>query len=182
MRSNLFRYFLVASVFGLLCGQDAQAITRRAKRVGASAGLAAVCPKIQSLNISTMFWKNNKPKRASSAFNAPVIGYYEQMTLAGNAGTRVGFSGGAQRLYDSQGNLLSMMTPYSCRSDHCSRDGRVVSQANTRSARRAAVSRTGSPTGYVSLGRGNCVKIDDIGRCYGNSVNKGRPLCNQVVG
>lgn len=159
---------------------SAEAVTRRAKAVKASAGLAAVCPKIQTFDPARMFWKNNKPHRASSAITAPIIGYYKQMTLGDNAGFNSGIGAGSRRLYDSLGNTLTLMTPYPCRTDHCG--GRVVSMSQTDTTRRTAVSRTRSATGYVSIGRGTCIKIDDIGRCYGNEVDKGRPLCNSVVG
>lgn len=159
---------------------DAEAITRRAKPPKVAASLAEVCPKIQTLNPSQMFWKNNKPLRASSAINAPVIGYYKQMTLANNAGTRNSYFRSSATLFDSQGGVLTRMTPYPCRSDHCG--GRVVSAAQTDTTRRTAVARTRSPIGYVKVSRNLCIKIDDIGRCYGNEVDKGRPLCNQVVG
>lgn len=156
---------------------DAQAVTRRARAIKASPGLAAVCPKIQSLNPSAMFWKNNKPHRASSAINAPVIGYFKQMTLAYNAGKHGGLG---TVLYDSKGGRITSMVPYSCRADHCG--GRVVSTMQTDAARRLAISRTKSPRGYISVGRGVCVEIPDIGRCYGTVVDKSRALCNTTVG
>lgn len=156
------------------------AVTRRAKVPRVSQALADQCPKIQTLNPSQMFWKNNKPLRASSAINAPVIGYYKQMTLANNAGVRNPYFRSSATLLDKNGGVLTRMTPYPCRSDHCG--GRVVSAAQTDVTRRIAVRRTGSPAGYVKVSRQVCIKIDDIGRCYGNAVDKGRPLCNQVVG
>ena len=157
---------------------EAGAITRRTRTVPrASAGLTAVCSKIQTFNPALMFYKNNKPRRAGSAITAPIIGYYKQMTLGYNAGKR-GPLGSA--MYDSQGSRLTTMVSYPCRSDHCG--GRIVSAAQTDVTRRVAIKNTRSPAGYVSLGRGVCVEIPDIGRCYGNEVDKTRPLCNQVVG
>lgn len=172
--------FLIPLFAVVLCVTDAHAITRRARAPKVPASLAAVCPKIQTFNPRQMFWKNNKPQRASSAINAPIIGYYKQMTLGNNVGFRSPVGSSTATLYDSKGNSITRMIPYPCRSDHCG--GRVVSQTATDTARRAAIAKTHSPTGYVKITRNTCVKIDDIGRCFGNEVDKGRPLCNQVVG
>jgi len=157
---------------------DASARDRNPKKI--AAGLKAVCPKIIKLNPNKTFWKNNKPKRAGSAINAPVIGYYKQMTLANNAGVRNVLGSSAVNLYDSKGSVLTRMTPYACRDDHCG--GRVVSVAQTDTTRRIAIARTKSPSGFVKLTKTICVEIEDIGRCYGDEVDKTRALCNQTVG
>ena len=161
----------------LMVSQEAEALTPPSRAAKPSRGLAKICRKIQSLNPSVMFWKNNKPLRASSAIDAPVIGYYKQMTLAYAAGNR-GILGTV--LYDSNGQTLSSMIPNPCRPDHCG--GRVVSSMQTDATRRLAISRTRNPRGYISIGRRVCVEIPDIGRCLGNSVNKSRALCNTTVG
>ena len=156
---------------------DSVADTSGTTTAAASAALEEVCPTIVEFNPAQMFYKNNKPRRANSAINAPVVGFFKQMTLAYNAGRRGPLG---KKMYDSEGGVLSSMRSYPCRSDHCG--GRVVSSVQTDVARRAAVARTGSPKGYVGIGGNRCVEIPDIGRCYGNEVNKGRPLCNQLVG
>jgi hypothetical protein len=157
---------------------EAEARERNPKRIDRN--LKKVCPKIIDLNPATTFYKNNKPQRASSAINAPVIGYFKQMTLANNAGVRSAIGSSAVTMYDSKGTSLTRMTPYACRADHCG--GRVVSIGQTDTTRRLAVKRTGSPAGYIKLSNTLCMKIEDIGRCYGNEVNKTRMLCDRTVG
>ena len=168
---------LVIGIIALGCG-SAEARTRL-PRASKSTKLSDVCKKIVNIDERKQFYKNNKPMRASSAINAPVIGYFRQMTLANNAGVRSSIGAFSTKMYDRKGNTLSNMTPYPCRSDHCG--GRVVSVTQTHIARRAAMSRTNSPVGYVKISSTTCMKIPDIGRCYGVEVNKTRPLCNQTV-
>ena len=141
--------------------------------------LAEVCPQIVAFNPSKQFYKNNKPIRASSAFNAPVIGYNRVMTFAYNAGQRGPLPSGSTSMFAKDGTRLSGMVAYPCRADHCG--GRVVSSVQTASARRAAIRATRSPTGYVKLSSKICVEIEDIGKCYGNEVNKSRGPCAGTV-
>lgn len=178
---GLISFVLVGAIFALVVSDaSARPASTRPAKAKVDTALKALCPKIVDLDPAKQFWKNNKPKRASSAINAPVIGYFEQMTLGNNAGVSGnGIGDSAATLYDSKAKYLSAMAPYPCRSDHCG--GRVVSTASTRTSRRAAMSRTGSPVGYVKVGK-TCYKILDIGKCYGNEVDKTRPLCNQIVG
>lgn len=154
--------------------------TAQSRERGVSRALKKVCPKIKAINPARQFWKNNKPLRAGPELDAPVIGYFRQMTLAHNKGVRDYNLASAATLYDRKGKFLSRMIPYSCRPDHCG--GRVVSQGRTDTSRRLAMSRTGKPTGYVKVSRRLCIRIPDIGRCYGVEVNTSRPLCNQTVG
>jgi len=171
---------LILATLVCLLAVDVSAATRSARRVRGKGGLSAICTNIQDFNPRQMFWKNNKPHRASSAINSPVIGYFKQMTLGNNVGFRSSVGSKAVELLDSKGGHLTTMIPYPCRSDHCG--GRVVGSGQTDITRRLAISRTRSPVGYVALGKGLCIKIQDIGRCYGNEVSMNRPLCNQTVG
>ena len=140
--------------------------------------ISAVCPasKVRQIG-SQFFYKNNKPIRAGSAINAPVIGQNPVATLAGQPGGPRIF-GGAGIMFASNGTRLATMTPYPCRADHCS--GRVVSSTQVGLLRRAAIRASGKASGYVKVG-GICVFIPDIGRCFGAGVNMGRPLCNRTV-
>jgi hypothetical protein len=157
---------------------EAEARERNPKRIDRN--LKKVCPRIIDLNPATTFFKNNKPLRASSAINAPVIGYFKQMTLASNAGVPSIIGSTVATMYDSKGGFLTTMAPMPCRKDHCY--SRNVSAGQTDTTRRLAIKRTKSPAGYIKLSNTLCMKIEDIGRCYGNEVDKTRALCNQVVG
>ncbi len=153
---------------------------KRMSRAEKKAALADVCPASKITQIgSTFFYKNNKPIRASSAINAPVIGNNPVITLAGQPGKGRGLFGGRGVLLASDGTPITSLTPYPCRADHCG--GRVVSSMPTGTARRAAIKATRSPSGYVKIGGGLCVYIPDIGRGYGLGVNFGRPLCDRTV-
>lgn len=174
----LVTVFLALACLGVSLGADTATAQNREKV--ASRGLKKVCPRIKVINPARQFWKNNKPLRSGPQLDAPVIGYFRQMTLAHNKGVRDYNLASAATLYDRKGKFLSRMIPYSCRPDHCG--GRVVSQGRTDTSRRLAVRRTGKPTGYVKVSRRLCIRIPDIGRCYGVEVNTSRPLCNQTVG
>ncbi len=153
---------------------------RRMNRADRNAALVDVCPENKRAEIgSTFFYKNNKPIRASSAINAPVIGQNPVMTLAGQPGKGKGLFKGSGKLFASDGTLITSMAPFPCRADHCG--GRVVSSMKTATARRKAVKATGSPVGFVKIGGGLCVRIPDIGGCFGAHVNKSRPLCDRIV-
>lgn len=156
----------------------AEARERNPRRIDRN--LKKVCPSIVDINESTTFYKNNKPLRSSSKFDAPVIGYFRQMTLANNKGVRSAIGSETVTMYDSKGGVLTRMTPYSCRPDHCG--GRVVSVGQTDVTRRLAIKRTKSPAGFIQVSKTRCIKIADIGRCYGVAVNKTRALCDRVVG
>ena len=146
----------------------------------AKAELEKVCPEAKRRQIgSEFFYKNNKPIRASSAVDAPVIGNNPVMTLAGQPGKGRGLFGGRGYLYATDGTLITSLTPYSCRADHCG--GRVVSSMQTATARRAAIKANKSPAGYIKVAGNVCVYIPDIGACYGNGVNKSRPLCDRTL-
>ena len=129
---------------------------------GKKSPLAKVCPKIREIG-SDVFWKNNKPIRASSAFAAPVIGYNKVMTFAYQKGSR-GPLASVATLYDSLGKSITQFKAFPCRPDHCG--GRVVSSMLTATARRTAISRTKKPTGYLKISSSLCVKIKDLGLCH----------------
>lgn len=152
--------------------------TPRKKASEKKKALAEVCPKIINLNPKTSFWKNNKPIRACSRIDCPVIGQNPVMTFSYNPG-HSGPLSNPSKLYASDGTKLATMVAFPCRSDHCG--GRVVSSTLTAGARRKAVKSSKSPSGYVKLSRTLCVKVDDIGRCYGTEVNMGRPLCDRTL-
>lgn len=163
----------------LLSVPNADARPRRPSPRGETLTISQRCPQVDEINERRQFWKNNKPLRAGPQIDAPVIGYFRQMTLAHNAGVNDYNLAAATTLYDRKGNVLSAMIPYACRSDHCG--GRVVSTVQTGTARIAAIRRTNKPVGYVKVSKRRCIKIPDIGRCYGVEVDLGRPLCNQTV-
>lgn len=170
-------FFVLAGVIGLLSIDNAAA-ERRTRPSVAKASLAEVCPASIRREIgSAFFYKNNKPIRAGSAIAAPVIGQNPVITLAGQPGGPRIF-GGAGALFATNGTRLASLTPYPCRADHCS--GRVVSSTQTGPLRRAAIRASGSPAGWIKVG-GICVAIPDIGKCFGNGVNMGRPLCDRIV-
>ena len=156
------------------------AVAERQTRASvARSNIESICPSSSVRQIGAeFFYKNNKPIRKSSAINAPVIGQNPVITLAGQPGRgpRIFRSSGA--LYAVNGTRLATLTPYACRADHCT--GRIVSSASTSTLRRAAVRASKSAAGYIKVG-GVCVYIPDIGRCYGNGVNTGRPLCDRTV-
>lgn len=156
------------------------AFAERHKRVApANSSISTICPSSITRQIGAdFFYKNNKPIRASSAINAPVIGQNPVITLGGQPGRGPRIFGGSGALYATNGSRLASLTPNPCRADHCS--GRVVSSTQTSVLRRAAVRASGSAAGYIKVG-GVCVFIPDIGRCYGNGVNMGRPLCDRTV-
>ena len=159
---------------------DAAAATQKTSRKVARAALDQVCPTAKRRQIGAeFFWKNNKPIRANSAINAPVIGQQQVMTLAGQPGRGKGLFGKGGTLYAVNGSSIANMTPSPCRADHCG--GRVVSSMQTATARRKAVSLTRNPAGWVKLTGGVCVYIPDIGACFGNGVNKSRPLCDRTL-
>jgi hypothetical protein len=152
---------------------------RRTRPSVARASLNDVCPaSIREEIGSKYFYKNNKPIRASSAINAPVIGQNPVITLAGQPGRGPRIFRRSGVLYSINGVRLATLTPYPCRPDHCS--GRVVSSASTSTLRRAAIRASGSPAGRIVVG-GRCVNIPDIGGCFGAGVNMGRPLCDRIV-
>jgi hypothetical protein len=173
------RRILAITTCLLLAGAVPASAEHKSRKV-TKAELAEVCPADKITQIgSTFFYKNNKPIRASSAINAPVIGNNPVMTLAGQPGKGKGLFKRKATLLASDGSAITSMTPYPCRSDHCG--GRVVSSMKTGVARKKAVRATGSAKGYVKLGGGLCVEIPDIGGCFGNGVDKGRPLCDRIV-
>ncbi len=158
---------------------DSASAERRTRPSVAKATLNEICPVSIREDIGTKyFYKNNKPIRASSAINAPVIGQNPVITLAGQPGRGPRIFGNSGVLYSTNGVRISTLTPYPCRADHCT--GRVVSSAQTAVLRRAAVRASGSAAGWIKVG-GRCVAIPDIGRCYGSNVNMGRPLCDRTV-
>ena len=163
----------------LVTAPDSASGERRTRPSVAKASLNEICPpSVRETIGSKFFYKNNKPIRASSAINAPVIGQNPVITLAGQPGRGPRIFRRAGVLYSTNGVRLSTLTPYPCRSDHCS--GRVVSSASTASLRRAASRASGNPSGWIKVG-GRCIAIPDIGRCYGAGVNMGRPLCDRTV-
>lgn len=157
----------------LLLVLGSTAFADRAKKPNAPSTLANVCPKIREVG-SDLFWKNNKPIRASSAFAAPVIGYNKVMTLAYIRGSQI--SGKSFVLYARNGHPLASFTPYPCRPDHCA--GRVVSSTLTATARRAAIAASGSPEGYLRINPKLCIHLRDIGSCYNAQV---RGPCAGIV-
>lgn len=163
----------IIATIGLTSHVNAESMRAKMK-----ASLAEVCPEIQAFNPSKHFYKNNKPIRASSAFAAPVIGYNRVMTFGYNPGQHGPLPNKAT-MYAKDGTTLTRMTEYPCRTDHCG--GRVVSSSLTAAARRAAIRAARSPTGYVKLSKSVCVEIEDIGKCYGNEVNKNRGPCAGTV-
>jgi hypothetical protein len=163
----------------LVTAPDSASAERRTRPSVAKATLNDICPSSIREDIgSKYFYKNNKPIRASSAINAPVIGQNPVITLAGQAGRGPRIFGNAGVLYSTNGVRLATLTPYPCRADHCT--GRVVSSTSTAVLRRAAIRASRSPAGWIKVG-GRCVAIPDIGRCYGAGVNMGRPLCDRTV-
>jgi hypothetical protein len=171
-------FFVLAGAVSLLSVDDAAA-ERRTRPSVARASLAEVCPPSSRRDIgSDFFYKNNKPIRASSALNAPVIGQNPVITLAGQKGRGPRIFRSAGTLFATNGTRLATLTPYPCRADHCT--GRVVSSIQTGPLRRAAIRASGSPAGWIKVG-GICVAIPDIGKCFGNGVNMGRPLCDRIV-
>jgi hypothetical protein len=158
---------------------DLSSAERRTRPSIAKASLDEVCPPSIREDIgSNYFYKNNKPIRASSAINAPVIGQNPVITLAGQPGRGPRIFRRSGILYATNGVRLASLTPYPCRADHCT--GRVVSSTQTGILRRRAIRASRSPAGWIKVG-GRCVAIPDIGRCYGNGVNMGRPLCDRTV-
>lgn len=160
---------------------DTQALftpRKRQSRAEKAADLAQVCPPgiIQQIG-KKFFYKNNKPIRAGSAINAPVIGQNNVITLAGQpGGPRIFRSAGT--LYAINGEKIARLAPYPCRSDHCS--GRVVSSQSTTALRKKAERLANSPAGYVKVG-GVCIFIPHLGKCFGAHVNKSRPNCNKTL-
>jgi hypothetical protein len=143
--------------------------------------ISKVCPKGKIRQIGTsFFYKNNKPIRDTSRPGAPVVGNNPVMTLAGQVGSGQRIFRGPAKLYAANGTLITSLTPYSCKSDHCT--GRVVSTLNAGTARQAAVRAARSPSGYIKVDGGICVFIPDLGRCFGRGVNMGRPLCDRTLG
>ena len=172
---NKYSGLLLAVLVSLVLASQVNAESMRAKMKDS---LAEVCPEIQAFSPSKHFYKNNKPIRASSAFAAPVIGYNKVMTFGYNPGQHGPLPNNAT-MYAKDGTKLTRMAEYPCRTDHCG--GRVVSSFLTATARRAAIRATRSPTGYVKLSKSICVEIEDIGKCYGNEVNKSRGPCAGTV-
>jgi hypothetical protein len=163
----------------LVTGLDVVSAERRTRPSVAKASLNEVCPSSIREDIgSNYFYKNNKPIRAGSAINAPVIGQNPVITLAGQAGRGPRIFKKSGILYSTNGVQLAILKPFPCRADHCT--GRVVSSTQTAVLRRAAVRASGSAAGWIKVG-GRCVAIPDIGGCYGAGVNKGRPLCDRIV-
>ena len=163
----------------VLSAADGAFAERRTRASVAKATLDEICPaSIRDVIGTQYFYKNNKPVRASSAINAPVVGQNPVITLAGQPGRGPRIFRNAGALYSTNGVRLATLIPYACRADHCS--GRVVSSTQTGVLRRAAIRASGNPAGWIKVG-GRCVAIPDIGRCYGNGVNTGRPLCDRTV-
>ena len=162
----------------LVVGVSEASAERASRKVKDEKALAKHCPTIRDFNPRVEFWKNNKPIRAGSYLTAPVIGQNPVMTYGLNAGQR-GALGRTAVLYAGNGKAITTLVAYPCRSDHCG--GRVVSSLKTFTARRKAVKEGGGPTGYLKVSKKLCIKIDDLGRCFGNEVDKGRPLCDRVV-
>jgi hypothetical protein len=170
---------LFVSALALTFASEAGA-ARLKTRKKAKSDLEAVCPTAKRRQIGTdFFYKNNKPIRASSAINAPVIGNNPVMTLAAQAGKGRGLFGGRGYLYATDGTLITSMTPYPCRSDHCG--GRIVSSMQAATARRAAIKANKSPAGYIKIAGNVCVYIPDLGACFGGGVDKSRPLCDRTL-
>jgi hypothetical protein len=155
---------------GSLCGAQDEVNRREA-----ISGCRMACG-VNSKIGSSFLYKNNKPIRTGSFLTAPVIGHNPVIALAGNPGGPRIF-GNSGVLFASNGTRLATLTPYPCRTDHCS--GRVVSSASTSSLVQAAKRASGSSVGYVKVA-GICVRIPHIGSCFGK-VDKTRPLCNRVI-
>lgn len=168
MKIKNFLMAIIVSTVTLCIADNAVALRPSKAKKAPNVDLAVKCPAIRQVG-GDMFYKNNKPIRASSAFAAPVIGYNRVMTFAYGAG-RKGPLGGSAKMYDKDGGLIASMRGYPCRPDHCG--GRVVSSLATSSARRKAVSATKSPEGFITLSSKLCIRIPDIGACY-NAKKRG---------
>ena len=161
---------LMLSVAGdrqiLQLGPSVAEARERAPRARVNPKLRKVCPTIREPG-AWMFYKNNKPIRSSSKFDAPVIGFNRVMTFA----YQKGYSGplpGVSNMFAANGEKITTLSFWSCRSDHCG--GRVVSSMLTSHARRRAIQLSGKPEGYVQLSNKSCAKIFDIGQCINAKV------------
>lgn len=166
------------SVVFSLCVISAPALAERTVRNSSiHSGIRSVCAPSQIRQIGRdFFYKNNKPIRGGPRLD--VIGQNPVITLAGQPFRGPRIFRGPGTLHAINGTRLATLAPYPCKSDHCT--GRVVSSTNTAILRRAAIRAAKSEAGYIKVG-GVCVYIPDIGRCFGDRVNMGRPLCDRTL-
>lgn len=160
---RLLSFALCLCVFGTVTVDPAHAARARSRSIN------AVCPSVESLPNGKYIYKNSAPLRRGGV-GTPLIGYRKEPTLIYN---KRNFAGGRHTVYDSNGKSL-MSCQVTSAHGHA---GRARCTAQTANVRRAAMKNTRSPAGFFKITSKLCVKIPDLGRCYGSV----KGLCNRTI-
>ena len=145
------------------------------------ADISSVCPNV--LPLGGFQYKSNSPVRACSALTCPIVrfGLNPTIIFTGAGGNPARFA--TARAYDKNGGLLLTAPRLSCaakRGTCLSRYKADEVRSNTRTVRRLAVRRTGSPKIIWKVSSTNCYEVPDIGKCYNVQV---RELCDgRIIG
>lgn len=127
------------------------------------------CTKVENIN-SNYIYKNAAPLRRGGE-GTPLVGFQEVPTLImkRNVSTR-----GFASVFNSKGGLITRCG-WKTASEFAG--GRYKCSANTRSMRKAAISKGGNPAGIFKVSPRLCVRVPDLGKCVGSVKGK----CNQIL-
>ncbi len=156
------RLSVLMFAFALLCSSEVYA----ARKVSS----LAACSRILTTS-NGFIYKNSAPLR-SGGVGTPLIGYRKEPSLIMSS-----YRGSVSRtahIYDKASKKIGSC-PWA--SAHDTAGGRYRCTMNTAGLRRTAVKNTRSPEAYFKINGSTCVKVDDVGRCYGSS----KGLCNQLI-
>ncbi len=127
------------------------------------------CENVVKIN-HNFIYKNSAPLRAGGE-GTPLLGYEEVPTLIMKKDVS---NKGLARVFDTTGNLI---TKCGWRTATGFPGGRFKCASNTRGMRKAAIKKSGTPAAFFKINRRTCIRIPDIGKCYGSVKGK----CNQIL-
>ena len=153
---------LVLSIFA----SDAFA-AKKAKKPAKNNKTISGCKTNFNLPNGNFIYKNSAPLR-SGGVGTPLVGYRIEPTLIYNRN----FGRSTTTIYGTNGVKIGSC-PWASAHGHA---GRARCTMNTRSLRNSARRNGGSGTGIFKIGS-TCVKVPDLGRCYGSV----KGLCNRLL-
>lgn len=155
-----YGFALVISLSLAIFATDAFAARKTAKAVEG-------CKTNFTLPNGNFIYKNSAPLR-SGGVGTPLIGYRIEPTMIYNRN----FGRSTTTIYGTNGVKIGSC-PWASAHGHA---GRARCTMNTRSLRNSARRNGGSGSGVFKIGS-TCIKVPDLGRCYGSV----KGLCNRLL-